>query len=273
MLEKETEVLIMPGNSTHTVIISNDEDFIATVTINNPPVNSLSEEVLVDLKAAFSTLDQKKDIRCVILTAEGSRSFISGADLNVLSRRNPENICTYLTNIHNLFVRIDHFPKPVICAINSHTIGNGCELAMVCDIRIASETATFYFPECKLGVVSAGGTTQRLPRLIPRGRALYYLFTGTRMTAREALELGFADFVTPPGEVLPLARKIARKIAENAPLTVASIKKLVKQGQNLPLQKALELELKHSLESFKTEDLFEGFTAYLEKRVPVFKGR
>lgn len=262
----------MHGNRPSTVFVNNDEDFIATVTINNPPVNSLTEEVLLDLEEAFGKLEQQKDVRCVILTAEGSRSFVSGADLNVLSRRKPEDICMYLTNIHNLFVRLDNFPKPVICAINSHTIGNGCELAMVCDIRITSEIATFYFPECNLGVVSAGGTTQRLPRLIPQGRALYYLFTGIRMTAREALELGFADFVTPPGEALLLARKIARKIAENAPLTVASIKKLVKQGQNLPLEKALELELKHSLESFKNEDLFEGFTAYLEKRVPVFKG-
>lgn len=263
----------MPGINKQTIIVNYDEADIATITINYPPVNSLTEEILMGLDDAFNTLKQQKEIRAVILTAEGNRAFVAGADLNVLSRRNPENIGSFLTSIHNVFNRIEIFPKPVICAINSHAIGNGCELAMVCDIRVASENATFLFPESKLGVVSAGGATQRLPRLIPQGRALYYLLTGAKMTAKEALTLGFVDFTAPPPDVLPLAREMACAIAANAPITVSAIKKLVKQCPNWPLEKTLEKELDYSIESFQTEDLYEGITAYLEKRIPVFKGR
>ncbi|NHM25772.1 enoyl-CoA hydratase/isomerase family protein [Desulfofundulus sp. TPOSR] len=263
----------MSNNNKQNVIIDYEEPHIATLTINHHPVNALTEEVLLALDQAFSELEQKKEIRAVILTAQGSRAFVAGADLNVLSRKNPREIRSFLRAIHDTFNRIETFPVPVICAINSHAVGNGCELAMVCDIRIASEEATFLFPECKLGVVSAGGATQRLQRLIPQGRALYYLLTSAKMTAQEAFELGFVDFIVPAQEVLPLARSIACSIAANAPLTVSAIKKLVKQGLCLPLHEALAKELEHSIGSFQTEDLFEGITAYLEKRVPAFKGR
>lgn len=227
----------------------------------------------MDLTEAFGALEQDREIRAVILTARGNRAFVAGADLNVLSRRNPAEVRPFLTLIHNTFRQIEFFPKPVICAINSHAIGNGCELAMMCDVRIASEEATFLFPECKLGVVSAGGATQRLPRLIPLGRALYYFFTGAKMTAREAARLGFVDFVVPPAEVMHAAREMARTIAANAPLAISAIKSLVKEGLSRSLHEGLEVELEQSIAMFQTEEPFEGITAYLEKRLPDFKGR
>ena len=208
----------MDARELKTVTVDYPESNIATVTIDRPPVNALTEAVLTHLTEAFGALEQDREIRAVILTARGNRAFVAGADLNVLSRRNPAEVRPFLTLIHNTFRQIEFFPKPVICAINSHAIGNGCELAMVCDIRVASEEATFLFPECKLGVVSAGGATQRLPRLIPLGRTLYYFFTGAKMTAREAARLGFVDFVVPPAEVMRAAREMARTIAANAPL-------------------------------------------------------
>lgn len=259
----------MSGDSLRTVTIEYPEHAVALVTIDSPPVNALTEEVLSDLARAFDLLEQD-GVRSVILTGRGTRAFVAGADLNILSRRNPTDVRPFLTDIHKTFTRIESFPKPVICAINSHAIGNGCELAMVCDIRIATEDTTFVFPECRLGVVSAGGATQRLPRLVPLGRALYYFFTAAKITAREALEVGLVDFVVPRKELLPLAQRIARTIAANAPKTISAIKKLVKEGRNMPYQEALERELEESIAMFQTEEPFEGITAYLEKRIPLF---
>ena len=187
------------------VTITLDEPGIATVFINYPPVNALSFEMLFELERAFNDLETDDDVRAVILTAVGKRAFVAGADINALSRRERNQIKVYFTQIHNVFNRIDAFPKPTVCAINSHAAGNGCELAMVCDIRVANEHATFRFPECKFGVVSAGGATQRLPRLIQQGRALYYLYTSDEMSAQEGFQLGFIDFIKPAEEVYPAA--------------------------------------------------------------------
>ena len=261
----------MPGKTYQTIRIETEEK-VAILTIDQPPVNAITEELLVDLENAFDDLRERDGVRVVILTAHGPASFVAGADVNVLSRKDFASIKNYLTKIHSTFNKIEEFPKPVICAVNGHAAGNGCELSMVCDIRVVNENATFLFPECRFGVVSAGGTTFRLPRLIPRGRALHYLFTAERMSAGEALDLGFADFVKSSDELLPFSREMAFKIAENAPLTVASIKKLVRNGQDMPADKALEEELFMSVESCRTNDFIEGITAYLEKRVPVFNG-
>jgi len=262
----------MNVKSLKTIHIERDNS-VAILVLDHPPVNAITEELLSDLENAFEQLKQQNDIRAVILTAGGTNSFVAGADVNVLSRKDFSSIKNYLTRIHTTFNKIENFPKPIICAINSHTAGNGCELAMVCDIRVANRNATFVFPECKLGVVSAGGTTRRLPRFISQGRALYYLFTTEKMTAQEAFELGFVDFLVAQDEVLSFSKVIARKIAANAPSTVSSIKMLVRKGQDLPSQEALKEELQQSLNSCKTDDFIEGFTAFLEKRTPVFKGQ
>ncbi|BBO74624.1 crotonase [Desulfosarcina widdelii] len=249
-----------------------ENESVATITIDNPPVNAITEKVLDDLQQAFEIVEDQENVRAVILTAQGSRSFVAGVDVNIFSRKDISGRRDFISKIHKTFRMIDHFPKPLICAINSHAAGNGCELTMVCDIRIANEEATFTFPECKFGVVSAGGTTQRLPRLIPQGKALYYLFTSEKMKAREAHELGLVDFIKPLEDLIPFAAKIAHKIAENSPITVSAVKKLVKQGRNLPMKVALQEELKQGIESCQTSDFLEGITAYLEKRVPIFKG-
>lgn len=254
------------------VTITYAEPGIATVVINSPPVNALTLEMLSELESVFNELETDDDIRVVILTAKGKRAFVAGVDINAISRREREQIKMYFTRIHNVFNRIDAFPKPTICAINSHAAGNGCELAMVCDIRVANESATFRFPECSFGVVSAGGATQRLPRLIPQGRALYYLYTTEEMSAQEGLRLGFIDFIKPAEEVYPAALQIACKISKKAHLTASVMKKLVKRGLEKPMVESLSEELAASIESSGTDDFFEGMTAYLEKREPIFKG-
>lgn len=261
----------MKSHTLETVKVDENEP-VATITIDYPPVNAITEQVLDDLQKAFDTLKNRENIRAVILTAQGTRSFVAGIDVNIFSRKNNSGRRDFVSKIHNTFNMIDHFPKPLICAINSHAAGNGCELTMVCDIRIANEEATFSFPECKFGVVSAGGTTQRLPRLIPQGKALYYLFTSDKMKAREAYDLGFIDFIQPLEDLIPFAEKVASKIAENSPITVSTVKGLIKQGRNLPMDTALQEELKQGIESYQTSDFQEGVTAYLEKRVPIFKG-
>lgn len=248
------------------------EPGIATVVINYPPVNALTLEMLSELESAFNELKTNDDIRVIILTAEGKRAFVAGADVNALSIRDRKYIKMYLTQIHNVFNQIDDFPKPTICAINSHAAGNGCELAMVCDIRVANERARFIFPECRFGVVSAGGATQRLPRLIPQGRALYYLYTADAMSAQEGLRLGFVDFIKPVEDVYPTALEIAQKISNKALLTASAMKKLVKTGVEKSIAESLMEELEASIESSGTDDFFEGITAYLEKREPIFKG-
>jgi enoyl-CoA hydratase len=248
------------------------EPGIATVIINSPPVNALTSEMLSELECAFDELETNDDVRAIILTAEGKRAFVAGADINALSIRERNHIKMYLTKIHNVFKRIDAFPKPTICAISSHATGSGCELAMVCDIRVANEHAKFIFPECRFGVVSAGGATQRLPRLIPKGRALYYLYTADAMSAQEGLQLGFVDFIRPAEEVYPAALEIARKISNKAALTVSTMKKLVKKGMEKQIAESLKEEIEASIESSGTDDFYEGMTAYLEKREPIFKG-
>lgn len=263
----------MPSKGREVVTVETFEPGIAAVVIDSPPVNALTPEMLADLKAVFTVLEMKEEIRVVILTSKGSRSFVAGADVNVLSRKKREAIGEFFTQIHDVFNFIDEFPKPTICAIKGHATGNGCELAMVCDIRIASEAAEFVFPECLFGVVSAGGATQRLPQLIPQGRALYYLYTADKMTAREALDLGFADFLKPADDVFDFALDMARNISLKAPLTASSIKRLVKGGKGLPMEEALKEELESSIESAGTADYYEGITAYLEKRDPNFKSR
>ncbi len=254
------------------VTITYGEPGVATVVINYPPVNALTLEMLSELERAFNEIELNDDIRAIILTAEGNRAFVAGADINALSIRQRKHIKMYLTQIHNVFNRIDAFPKPTICAINSHAAGNGCELAMVCDIRVANEEAKFIFPECRFGVVSAGGATQRLPRLIPQGRALYYLYTADAMSAQEGLRLGFVDFIRPAKDVYRTALEIARKISNKAQLTASAMKKLVKNGVEKPMIDSLMEELEASIESSGTDDFFEGMTAYLEKREPIFKG-
>ena len=248
-----------------------ENDAVAMITLNCPPVNAITEKVLEELVQLLDFLENKEQIRSVILTATGSRSFVAGIDVNVFSRKDSSGQRDFVSKIHHTFRKIDLFPKPLICAINSHAAGNGCELAMVCDIRIACEGASFTFPEGRFGVVSAGGTTQRLPRLIPQGKALYYLFTSEKMDAQEAYRLGFVDFVKTSQELIPFAQQVARKIAENSPATIATVKKLVKHGRNLPMDDALREELALGIESCRTSDFSEGITAYLEKRVPIFK--
>lgn len=246
-------------------------DGVALLTIDRPPVNAINIQLLEELSRAFDELKKDEHVGVVILTGAGNKAFVAGADMNELSKMDTAGSSNFLCNIQETFNEIEDFPKPVICAINSTTIGNGCELAMVCDIRLAGEKATFLFPECDLGLVSAGGATQRLPRLVPKGKALFYFFTAKSFSSREAERIGFVDFVFKDEELLNEAKKMAKQILKNAPTTLKLVKKAVNDGLKKTLSEGLEIEMEMSRKGFFTEDRLEGMTAFLEKRPAYFR--
>jgi len=246
-------------------------DGIALLIIDRPPVNAINIQLLDELSQAFDELENDERVGVVILTGAGNRAFVAGADMNELSKMGVAGSSSFLRKIQETFNKIEDFPKPVICAINNRTIGNGCELAMVCDIRLSDEKATFLFPECNLGLVSAGGATQRLPRLISKGKAMYYFLTANSFSAREAEKIGFVDFVIENGELLNEAKNIAGQILKNAPTTLRLMKKAVNDGLKMTLKEGLEMEMDLSKMGFFTEDRVEGMTAFLEKRPAYFR--
>lgn len=245
-------------------------DGIAQVIIDRPPVNAIDTQLLDELSRTFYELEKDEHVGVVILTGAGDKAFVAGADMDELSKMSVDDSSNFLCKIQETFNQIEGFPKPVICAINNKTIGNGCELAMVCDIRLAGEKATFLFPECKLGLVSAGGATQRLPRLIPKGKALYYFFAAKSFSSREAEKIGFVDFVFKDGELFNEAKNIAKQILKNAPTTIRLMKKAVNDGLKMTLKEGLEMEMELCRMGFFTEDRVEGMTAFLEKRPAYF---
>ena len=262
----------MSQEETTAVLTSEQIDNTVVLYINSPPVNALNEQMLQDLEDNFDRLAVRDDVRAVIITARGDRAFVAGVDVNLLSRKELSYFEWFFSRVNKVLKKIDEFPKPLICALNSHAVGNGCELAMVCDIRVACPEVSFTFPECKFGVVSAGGATQRLPRLISKSQALYYMYTAEPMKAERAYALNLVDFIRPAGDVLNFSLSLAQKISANAPTTTRAVKQLVKQTSDKPLAQGLAEELSLCIDSTQTLDFYEGVTAYLDKREPLFKG-
>jgi len=248
------------------------EERIAVVTINHPPINALDPQLTKELSETFDILKNREDFGVVILTAQG-KAFVAGADIRVfleLDRKKGEEYALAVTDMQR---KIEEFGRPVIAAINGYALGGGCELAMACDIRIASSSARFGQPEASLGVIPGAGGTQRLPRLVPLGRAKELLFTGDRISASEAERIGLVDHVVPEGEELDQAKQTARKILKNAPVAVRFIKKAVNRGLQMSLNDALMMEATLFGELFETQDVREGVNAFLEKREGDFKGK
>ncbi len=251
------------------------QDGIAVITLNRPEaMNSIDPETREELGHAWQRIADDEEIRCVVFTGSGEKAFCTGSDLKktpppketfaqlTFGGKEPENLLDGLkTN------------KPTICAINGYAIGGGLELALACDIRIASRNAQFGLSEARVGSIPGFGGTQRLPRLIGESNALYLMLTGTRIDADEAFRLGLVSKVVDDKELLPHALEIASQIAKNAPLSVRAIKRLVKDGLNLPLDDALRLERYVFGLLRDSEDRLEGRRAFAEKRPPVFKGR
>jgi len=249
-------------------------DSIATVTVNRPEKrNPLNRETVAALGDCFTDLAANPDVKMVILTGAGDKAFVAGADLNRVTGLNAMEGREWGRVGQAVFSQIEAMEKPVIAAINGWALGGGLELAMSCHIRVAAESARLGQPEVKLGIVPGYGGTQRLARIVGRGRALEMLLTGDPIDAAEAYRMGLVNHVVPAAELMAKAREIAGKILKNGPVAVALILQAVNRGLEMPLPQALEWEASQFGLSCATEDIKEGTQAFLEKRAPEFKGR
>ena len=247
---------------------------IAFVTVNRPAVrNALNAQTVRELKTAFEQAKNDDEVRGVILTGAGDKAFVAGADINELATQTPVNGRDYGRAGQAVFDYIEQLGKPVIAAVNGFALGGGCELAMACTFRLASENAMLGQPEVKLGIIPGYGGTQRLPRLVGKGRALQILLTGDMVPAAEALRIGLVNQVVPQAELISTAEAIARKIMANAPVAVRLCLDAVNQGMEMSQDEGQFLEATLFGLSCATEDMKEGTKAFLEKRAPDFKGR
>ena len=247
---------------------------IGTVTINRPAVrNALNRETIEELRDVFSQIATDPAIQVVILTGSGDKAFVAGADINELASQTPVAGRNYALAGQAVFSSIESLGKPVIAAVNGYALGGGCELAMACTLRVAAENAVFGQPEVKLGIIPGYGGSQRLPRLVGKGRALQILLTGEMTTAQEAARIGLVNQVVPSIELLPTAEAIAKKIMGNAPLAVKFCLEAVHRGMEMTAEDGQVLEATLFGLCCTTEDMKEGTTAFLEKRGVNFKGR
>ena len=247
---------------------------IAYVTLNRPKVlNALNRRTWEDLQTAFEDAREDSAIRGVILTGAGDKAFIAGADIGELSRVTAveaEESSTFGQGVLNL---IENLGKPVVAAINGFALGGGCETAMACTIRLATESARFGQPEVKLGVPPGGGGTQRLPRLVGKGRALQLILSGEMISAQEAYRIALVNEVVPAADLIPRAEAILKQIFANAPLAVRYSLEAVNKGLETSQTEGLALEASFFGLCAGTEDKQEGTQAFLQKRAPEFQGR
>ena len=239
---------------------------VGILTIDRPEaLNALNGEVLQELDSALDGVDQE-NIRCLIITGGGERSFVAGADIAAMSRYTKEEGEAFSRLGNDVFRRIELFPVPVIAAVNGFALGGGCELCMACDFRICSENAVFGQPEVGLGITPGFGGSQRLPRLVGPGMALQIICTARNIKADEALRIGLVNAVWPKEELMGQAMKLAQAVAANAPIAVRASKKAIREGLDLPMDEAVALEEKLFGSCFETADQVEGMSAFLEKR-------
>ncbi len=244
------------------------EGAVAVVTIERPQaLNALNPEVLADLKAAFESIDQET-VRCVILTGSGEKSFVAGADIASMSTMTKAEGAEFGKLGNDIFLMIENFPLPVIAAVNGFALGGGNELAMSCDIRLCSENAVFGQPEVGLGITPGFGGTQRLARLVGLGMAKQLVYSALNIDAQEALRIGLVNAVYPAEELMDAAKKLATKIARNAPIAVRNCKKAMNEGISLPIEKAVEVEEELFGDCFETHDQVEGMACFLSREKP-----
>jgi enoyl-CoA hydratase len=255
------------------VVLIEIDGHVATVTINRPDkLNALNADVRSEFVAAFEALGANDEIRVVIITGAGEKSFVAGADIGEFEGRSPVDQFRVMKNFGIVDV-VDAFPKPVIAAINGFCLGGGCELAMGCDIRIASDKAKLGQPEVNLGILPGAGGSQRLPRLVGLGTAYKMLFSGEMVRADEAMRIGLVDEVVPADQLTDRTRALAATIASKSPVALQLIKEAVRAAVRMPLDEGLRLETTLFGLAFSSEDKVEGVNAFLEKREPKFTGR
>jgi enoyl-CoA hydratase len=249
-------------------------DGIATITLNRPAVhNAMNERMREELTACFGELARAEDARVIVVTGTGDRAFSAGADIREFVA--PQVPVRFREGRRRVDFRaaMDRCPQPIIAAIRGFALGGGLELALACDIRIASEDSQLGLTEVNLAIIPGGGGTQRLPRLVGRGKALEMILTGARIDAREALRIGLVERVVSATEVMSSAQALARTLAEKAPVALRYAKEAVVKGLGLPLEDGLRLENDLATLLRTTDDRVEGAKAFLEKRKPRFTGQ
>jgi enoyl-CoA hydratase len=255
-------------------IVLEKKSAIAYVTVNRPKVlNALSLATMEELRAAFHDIKNDDQIRVVILTGAGEKAFVAGADIAELAVQDAVSGKKYAHRGQNVLNLIESLGKPVIACINGFALGGGCELALACTMRLASDNAKLGQPEVKLGILPGYGGSQRLPRLVGKGLAMQIVLTGEMITAQEAYRIGLVNEVTTAAELLPRAEAIAAKIIANAPLAVQYALEAVNKGMEMTLAEGQFLEATLFGVCCATEDKKEGTAAFLEKRPAAFKGR
>lgn len=249
-------------------------DGIARVVVNRPDkLNALNDAVIAELSAAVTRIESTREIKAAILTGSGPKAFVAGADIGELSQQGAFDGKARALVGQAVFRRIERCRKPIVAAVNGFALGGGCELAMACHIRIASEQARFGQPEVKLGIAPGYGGTVRLPRLVGKGRALEMLLTGQMIDAAEAFRIGLVNRVVPHDQLLVEAEKMVRTMMENGPLALQVCIEAVDSALEVTLDEGLQLEATYFGLLASTADMREGMAAFLEKRKPNFNGR
>jgi enoyl-CoA hydratase len=248
---------------------------IATISINLPEKrNALNSETRLELRQILEELKMNKNTRVAILTGVGDKAFISGSDINELRQMTPLEMFNFMTTLaQQLYTDFGNLDIPVIAMINGLCLGGGCELAMACDIRIASDTAKFGQPEVLLGIIPGGGATQRLPRLIGVGKTKELIFTGNLIDAKEAERIGLVNKVVPHEKLREEVMNLAKNIAEKSPVIIRMAKKAINGSSESTLDMGLAYEAMVECLCFSTEDRKEGMDAFFEKRKPIFSGK
>jgi len=254
-------------------IILAKEEGVALITINRPRVlNALNSDTLRELSGAFTRLNGDQEVRVIIITGSG-KAFIGGADISEMKEYTPEQAREFTALGHMAMDAIQNAEKPVIAAVNGFALGGGLELALACDIILASESAKLGVPEVNLGLIQGFGGTQRLPRLVGKALAKELIFTADAVTAKRAYEMGIVNRVFPPDDLLPETKKMAQKMAQKGPVALKLAKRAIDSGYNKELSEGCKLEREAFVECFTTSDRKEGMSAFLEKRKPVFKNQ
>jgi enoyl-CoA hydratase/carnithine racemase len=259
---------------TYSNILLEKKNSIAYVTINRPKVlNALSPATMDELGAAFDEIKSDPAVRVAILTGAGEKAFVAGADISELAKQEPVSGKEFAHRGQAVLNQIENLGKPVIACINGFALGGGCELALACTMRLASDNAKLGQPEVKLGILPGYGGSQRLPRLVGKGLAMQIILAGEMITAQEAHRIGLVNEVTTAAELIPRAEAIAAKIIANAPLAVQYSIEAINKGTEMPLAEGLYLEATLFGLCCATEDKKEGTTAFLEKRPAQFIGK